>query len=404
MIGDGWDGGPSTRPAAEDAREQRRLRTAVVTGTRAEFGLLKPVMKAIQAKPELELLPIAAGSHLVSPALTYRDVKAAFTVADAVPMQAAGKHTRADDVQATGKGVARFGRAFERLRPDWVVVLGDRIEAFAAASAASIGGYALAHIHGGDRAEGIADEAMRHAITKLAHLHLAATEQSAERVRKMGERPEHVHVVGSPAVDGLAEIPVISEAEYADLGRPQAVFLMHPVGRPDEHEEGAAGEALAALLRWNHGARVLALHPNYDPGRGGILRALEQAAQQHPQQVKVLPHLPREKFIGLLKRLAGTGGVLVGNSSGALIEGAVLKLPAVDIGPRQAGRERAGNVVASAGEAADQVRAALDAAARIDRAAITQPYGDGFAGERIARALAATNPHDPRLLRKRNSY
>ena len=404
MIGDGWDGDPSVRPTIEPRPEPRRLRTAVVTGARAEFGLLRPVMKAIQARPELELLPIAAGSHLVSPALTYREVRAAFTVADAVPMQDAGKHSRADDVQSTGKGIARFGRAYERLRPDWGVVLGDRIEAFAAAAAASIGGYALAHIHGGDRAEGVADEAMRHAITKLAHLHLAATAQSADRIRRMGERPEHIHTVGSPAVDGLADIAPLPEPDYAEIGRPQAVYLMHPVGRPDEHEESAAGEALSALVRWNHGARILALHPNFDPGRGGILRALEHAAQQHPQQVRLLPHLPRERFIGLLKRLAATGGVLVGNSSGALIEGAVLKLPAVDIGPRQSGRERAGNIVAAAAETAPHIAAAIEAAARIDRAAIAHPYGDGHAGERIAAVIAATNPHDPRLLRKHNSY
>src|SRR5205814_7191599 len=117
---------------------------------------------------------------------------------------------------ATGRGIAGFARVFEEIRPDWVVVLGDRIEAFAAASAASIGGWALAHIHGGDRAEGIADEAMRHAITKLAHLHLAATPQSGERIARMGERPAHVHVVGSPALDELGSIPALPEARYAD--------------------------------------------------------------------------------------------------------------------------------------------------------------------------------------------
>jgi UDP-hydrolysing UDP-N-acetyl-D-glucosamine 2-epimerase len=405
MIGDGWDGDPSVRPSAEGPREEpRRLRTAVITGSRAEFGLLRPVMRAIQQRQELELLVIAAGSHLVSPALTYRDVKQAFTIADAIPMQDAGKHSRADDIQSTAKGIARFGRSFERLRPDWIVLLGDRIEPFAAASAASIGGYAIAHIHGGDRAEGIADEALRHAITKLAHLHLAATPQSAERIVRMGERPEHIHTVGSPAIDGLADIPTISENDYAQLGHPQAVFLMHPVGRPSEHEETAAGDALAALLRFRGGTRTLALHPNYDPGREGIRRALEAAAEHHPQHIKLLPHLPRDKFVGLLNRLAQTGGLLVGNSSAALIEAAALRLPAVDIGPRQSGRERAGNVISAQSESESHIRAALESAAAIDRAALTHPYGDGRAGERIAALLARTNPHDPRLLRKHNVY
>jgi UDP-hydrolysing UDP-N-acetyl-D-glucosamine 2-epimerase len=408
MIGDGWDDDPAVRPGAYGAGPEpgatRRMRIAVVTGSRAEFGLLAPVMRAIQQRPGLELLVVAAGSHLVSPALSYHDIKRQFTVADAVPMQEAGKHSRADDVQALGKGVARFGRAFVRLAPDWVVVLGDRIEAFAAASAATIGGSALAHIHGGDRAEGVADEAMRHAITKLAHLHLAATQESAERIVRMGERPASVHAVGSPAIDGLDSIAPMAEDEYAALGRPGAILLMHPVGRPEEHEESVVAGILDVLMRRRAGNTVLALHPNYDPGRGGILRALEQAEERHKGALKLAIHMPREKFIGLLKRIGGAGGLLVGNSSAALIEAAALKVPAVDIGPRQAGRERAGNVVTSAGETPDQVARAIDAAIKIDRARITHPYGDGHAGERIAAIIASTNPHAEGLLRKRNQY
>lgn len=404
MIGDGWDDNPSARPGPDVETGARRHRVAVVTGSRAEFGLLKPVMRAIQDRPELELLVIAAGSHLISPAETYRDVKAAFPVADAVPMQLAGRSSRADDVEAVGKGVARFGRSFTRLAPDWVVVLGDRIEPFAAASAASIGGFALAHIHGGDRAEGVADEAMRHAITKLAHIHLPATEQSRERIVRMGERPGHVRAVGSPAIDGLDAIPPLSDAAFDVLGRPGAVFLMHPVGRTPEREEMAAAAALEALLSWRGGERILALLPNHDPGRDGIVGALNQIAERAPQHVRLLSHLPREKFVGLLKRIAGRAGVMIGNSSAGLIEAAALRLPAVDIGPRQAGRERAGNVVTAAGEQTEQVLAALGAAQKIDRAAIAHPYGDGKAGVRIAEILARTSPHDPGLLRKRNSY
>jgi UDP-hydrolysing UDP-N-acetyl-D-glucosamine 2-epimerase len=402
MIGPGWDDNPSARPGP-DPDPPRRRRTAVITGSRAEFGLLRPVMRAIAHRADLELLVIASGSHLISPAETYRDVKREFNIADAVPMQTAGRTTRADDVESIAKGVGRFGRAFQRLAPDWVVVLGDRIEPFAAAIAAGIGGYAVAHIHGGDRAEGVADEAMRHAITKLAHLHLPATEQSRERIVKMGERPEHTFAVGSPAVDGIESIPVLPKGEYEELGHPSALFLMHPIGREPEREEMAASAALESLLGWGGAERILALHPNHDPGRDGTLRAIEQAAAKHPQRIKVVRHLPRDTFVGLLKRLAGTGGLLVGNSSAALIEAAALKLPALDIGPRQAGRERAGNVVSS-GEQAEQVRAALEAASKLDRAALAHPYGDGAAGARIADLLVRINPHDPRMLRKRNTY
>ncbi len=405
MIGDGWDDEPSVRPGPPEPAVKGVRRIAVVTGTRAEFGLLEPVMWAILAREDQQLAVIPSGTHLIAPAETYREVKAAFGahIADAVPMQVAGKTGRFADVEALGRGVSRFGRAFERLSPDWVVVLGDRIEAFAAASAASVGGLAVAHIHGGDRAEGVADEAMRHAITKLAHLHLPATARSRERILAMGERPEHVVAVGSPAIDGLAEIPAMADGPFRELGAPDAVLLFHPVGRPDEREEGAAATVVEAMLAGPR-RRVLALHPNFDPGRDGILRALEPAASGSGGRLRLVKHLPRREFVGLLKRLSGSGGVLVGNSSAALIEAAALKLPAVDIGPRQAGRERAGNVVTAAGESKEQIGAAVRAAALVEREGLTHPYGDGGAGPRIAAALAAVNPHDPRLLRKRCAY
>ncbi|MFN9973571.1 MAG: UDP-N-acetylglucosamine 2-epimerase, partial [Phycisphaerae bacterium] len=181
-----------------------KKRIAVVTGSRAEFGLLRPVMTAIAAQPTLELAVIAAGSHLLLPANTVHEVKQAFRVGAVVPMQQPGKHTRIDDAEALGRGIARFARTFYKMNVDCVVVLGDRIEAFAAASAAAIGGIRVAHIHGGDRAEGVADESMRHAITKLAHIHFPASAESAQRILGLGEHPSTVHLVGSPAIDGLA--------------------------------------------------------------------------------------------------------------------------------------------------------------------------------------------------------
>jgi UDP-hydrolysing UDP-N-acetyl-D-glucosamine 2-epimerase len=393
-------------------------RIVIVTGSRAEFGLLRPVMRAVRDHPGLELAVIAAGSHLVPPGETYREVKAQFGahIADAVPMQAPGRASRLDDTQAVGAGIARFGRAFERVAPEWVVVLGDRIEAFAAGAAASIGGWALAHVHGGDRAEGIADEAMRHALTKLAHLHFPATPASARRLVRMGEDPASVHPVGSPAIDGLAAVAPMGDEEFAALGAPTAVLLMHPVGRGDDVEEAAAAEALRAL----EGERLLVLHPNLDAGRAGTLRAIqrwEHTGQATgvsfmptqgaggglglPEGCGVRTHLPRDTFIALLKRLAASGGVLAGNSSAALIEAAAVGLPAVDIGPRQSGRERCANVVHSADESEASIARALREARAIDRSAITHPYGDGRAGERIAAVLAAA---DAGTRRKRCSY
>lgn len=389
MIGDGWDGDPAVRPdPARDPGPRSPRRIAIVTGSRAEYGLLRPVMRAVEKHPALSLLVVAAGSHLIQPAETFRDVKRDFPVADSVPMQIAGRTTRSDDVQAVASGIARFGRSFDRLLPDWVVVLGDRIEAFAAGAAACVGGHALAHIHGGDRAEGLADEALRHALSKLANLHLAASAQSAQRLERMGEA--NIHNVGSPAIDELDAMPPLDDAALADLGSPEVLFLLHPIGRSDEREELAAAEILAAVS----GRRTLALYPNHDPGRAGILRAIEHA------RIPARSHLPRAAFVGLLKRLAASRGVLVGNSSAGLIEAAALRCPVVDVGPRQAGRERVGNVVAVAREAREEVGPALARAQALNLADLRHPYGDGRAGERIADILASCEP----MRRKRNTY
>jgi UDP-hydrolysing UDP-N-acetyl-D-glucosamine 2-epimerase len=381
-------------------------RVAVITGTRAEFGLLKPVMRAIQDRKDLELLVIASGAHLIAPAETFREIRAAFPVAGIVPMQIAGKTGRAEDAEALARGVGRFTREFERLQPDWVLVLGDRIEPFAAVSAAAVAGYAVAHIHGGDRAEGVADEGLRHAMTKLAHLHLPATQQSGERIIRMGEPPERVHVVGSPAMDGLDAVAAMGDAVMKGLaseagarpedgpGHPTVLFLMHPIGRPNEVEEAAAAQVLEGLK----GERVLALHPNFDPGREGILRAIESAG------VPTLPHVARGQLLALLARLAASKGVLVGNSSSGLIESAPLRVPVVDIGPRQGGRERCANVVHVESERAQAVRDAIIQARNSDLAALTHPYGDGRTGPRIAAILAKADPRAPGYLRKRNSY
>jgi UDP-hydrolysing UDP-N-acetyl-D-glucosamine 2-epimerase len=370
-------------------------RVLVVTGTRAEFGLLEPVMRAVDAHADLELRVAATGAHLLAPARTIEEVRERVRIDAVVEMQRPGETSRTDDARALGRGILGFADAIEALHPAWVVVLGDRIEALAAASAASVGGIPVAHLHGGDRAEGVADEAMRHAVTKLAHLHLPATPASAERIIRMGENPELVCAIGSTAIDALASVAPMADDEFAECGSPEALFLMHPIGRDDEAERRAAGAALSALS----GRRTLALHPNHDPGRLGIIAAIRDAGVLESQ------HLARDRFLALLRRLAGSGGLLVGNSSAGLIEAAALRLPAVNIGERQGGRERASNVV-DAEETRESAAAAIERALAIERDAIEHPYGDGRAGERAAERIAAVSRTGDltRVVRKRNSY
>ncbi len=389
-------------------RTRTKPRTvAVVTGSRAEFGLLRPVMDAVAANKSLRLRVVAAGAHMLSPARTIREVEAAYTVAARVPMQRAGHCARADDAKAVARGIDGFTRAFAKLKPDWVVVLGDRIEAFAAATAASIAGLAVCHIHGGDRAEGIADEAMRHAITKLAHLHCAATTQSASRIVRMGERRRHVHITGSPATDGLRRIRPLAFDDWLRMDLPMAIFLLHPSGQGARADTLAATAALRAWERSVGGrSTLLLLEPNHDAGRAEIVNAMNTFVARGPCGT-LANHLPRRRFIALLKRMReGTPmGMLIGNSSAGLIECAALGVPTVNIGPRQAGREQARNVVNVPTPSVAAVSRALLAAARLGtRLRPASIFGTGRAGPRIAALLAATNPHDACLLRKRNAY
>lgn len=354
---------------------------AVATGSRAEFGLLQPVMRAIADRPGLTLRTLAAGAHLLAD--TVDDIAAAgFTIDARVPMQQPGTTGRAADADALGRGVRGFAEAFARLDPTFVVVLGDRIEAFAAAAAASIGGIRVAHIHGGDRAEGVADEAMRHAITKLAHLHLPATAESRRRIVRMGEPPASVHRVGSPAIDGLREVSPADDA-------PRAIVMQHPIGEADEDESRwmrATLEATASLT-----PRVV-MAPNADPGAGAIRRAMAEVG------IEPVEHVNRGRFLALLKAAA----VLVGNSSAGLIEAAALRTPVVNIGPRQAGRQRPGNVVdCDYGRA--NVEAAIARARALDLAGMRHPYGKGKTGPTIARLLAEIDL-ETIPLRKRNRY
>ncbi len=379
-----------------DERTNELKKIIIVTGTRAEFGLLRPVMYAVHEQENCELRVVVAGSHLVQPAVTFREVKAEFGIADSIPMQTAGQVGRLADVESLGKGIARFGRSLEMNDPDLVVVLGDRIEAFAAASAASIGGYPLAHIHGGDRAEGVADEAMRHAITKLAHIHFPATQTSADRIIKMGEDQGKVYVVGSPAIDGLDEIPPMGDAAFVELGSPEVVVLMHPIGRTDDEEARTMRIVLEALKD----KRVLLLHPNLDPGRRGMMSVIESA----PIDVQVVPQLVRSQFIGLLKRVGAAGGALVGNSSAGLIECSAIGCPSVDIGDRQFGRERCESWTIHAQEDAAEISNALVAITDSECQREEHMYGAGDAGQKIAELISAMDLRDRGLIRKHCAY
>ncbi len=379
-----------------------RRNIAVVTGTRAEYGILRTVLAAIDAHPKLRLRLVVTGMHLVRKfGYTIDEIRGDGWRIDArVPMQTHMDNPTAQ-TEGLGRGIAGLGRAFNVLDPDFVVVLGDRIEAFAAASAAVMCRRLLAHIHGGDVATGDIDDALRHAITKLAHVHFPATQDAARRIRRLGEDPWRIHTVGAPGMDELRDqltkrtTPEFDATEYAG-DKKYALLVRHPCTRSASEEEKRTAQLIEAVRA--ESLLPLVIYPNSDPGNTGIIRAIERARKQG--RVRAFRSLPRDVYLSLLRHAE----VLVGNSSSGIIESAFLGTPAVNVGDRQAGRLRASPAVVDAPESPRALRSAIRRARKMrPRAGTRTAYGDGRSGPRIARILAATKLSD-RLAFKRITY
>jgi UDP-hydrolysing UDP-N-acetyl-D-glucosamine 2-epimerase len=380
-------------------------RIGVVTVSRSDYGHLRPVLEAIRRAPDLELLLLVAGMHLASEfGLTVRDIEA-----DGFPISARVEMLGGDDTPeavaaATGRGVAGFGEAFARLRPDLVVVLGDRFEMLAAAVAALPFALPVAHIHGGEVSEGAMDNQIRHAITKLAHLHFASAEPHAQAIAAMGEEPWRIHTVGAPGLDRLATTDPLSRAALArELGLPEAgpwlLVTFHPVTL--EYRETAVhiDELLAAIEKTD--GFVLITYPNADTSGRLIVERIEDFAGRHPRRCRLAKSLGERLYLSLLRH----ADLMIGNSSSGLIEAPSFGLPVVNVGARQRGRLRGANVIDVEPSREDILRgieAAQAPAFRARARAAANPYGDGHAAPRVVEVLRAVSL-DARLVQKRFS-
>lgn len=364
-------------------RARQRRRVAVVTGTRAEYGLLRSTLRSIRSHPRLELQLAATGMHLLPRfGRTLDDIgRDGFAVDARVAMQR-GDDSASDQAAGLARGVAGLARFFERAGSDVVLVLGDRIEAMAGALAAVTTGRVLAHVHGGDVALGDFDDSLRHAITKLAHLHFVASGDAQRRVLRLGERAENVHLVGAPGLDDLRT--VLNQHPRRQAPSRVALVVQHAYGRPATVEEALMQALLAEARR--AGLRRAILYPNSDRGHEGVLRAIERHLRKSdPGEVEIHRSLPRGEF---LRRLIDAD-VLLGNSSAGLIEAPFAGTPSVNVGRRQAQRLAGGASVLHAAESPAAIRRALRQALSMRRRRrASRVYGDGRAGERIARVLA----------------
>lgn len=386
---------------------RRKRRVAVVTGTRAEFGLLESVLQAIARRRRIEYRLIVTGMHLLRKfGRTLDEIRTKGYRIDAAVRMQSGRDDAVGQAGAVARGVGGIARAVEDLDCEVVLVLGDRIEAFAGATAGALARRVVAHIHGGDRAPGDLDEALRNAITRLAHVHFAASQDAADRLERMGEPPDRIHLVGAPGLDAIrqfcrAEKPAHARRMLrASLGeiaeRPYAVAVQHAFGRGPAVEARAMRAVVQAVRR--SGLAGVAIWPNSDPGHDGIIRELEKLAAASGW--RVFRSLRREDYLRAVQHAA----VLVGNSSSGIIESASLGVNAVNIGLRQEGRLRCGDNVIDANETTAAVERAIKAAlARSRPDPDRSVYGDGRAGERIASLLERLRI-GPRTCRKALTY
>ena len=366
-----------------------------MTGTRADYGHLFWLLKEIEADPELQLQLVVAGAHLSGKwGNTVDQIEHdGLPIAERVPFELNDDSPLAiaDSLAQSTSGLAH---AFERLQPDIVVVLGDRYEVLAAAQASLMLGIPLAHLHGGETTEGAFDEAIRHAVTKMAHLHFVAADEYAWRVRQLGERDEYIYNFGAPGLDHLTRSTLADRAELetvvdAPLGTPLLAVTYHP--ETLEPDEGIAGmRAMLAALGAIEGASIVFTGVNADPGHDHLSEEIHDFVDADTNRRHLVTSLGQSRYLGLLK----IADAVVGNSSSGLIEAPALRVPTVNVGDRQRGRLRAASVVdcAPTGEAiTDALRKVLDPQFRQALPENPSLYGIGNAAVRIKDVLKQVN-------------
>jgi len=373
----------------------------VVTVARSDYGIYLPVLRRIREDEELNLYLMVAGMHL-SPefGLTVRDIEQdGFQISERVEMLLSSD-TPEGIAKSMGLGTIGFAQAYARFRPDILVVLGDRFEMHAAVVAALPFNVPVAHIHGGESTEGAIDEAFRHSITKMSHLHFASTEFYARRIVQMGEEPWRVVVSGAPSLDNLREMSLLSCEELGEqcglhLADPTLLITYHPVTLEYRQTELHMCELLAALEETD--LNIIFTYPNADTRGRLIIQMLQEYTAQHKGS-QVVVNLGTQAYFSLMSHAVA----MVGNSSSGIIEAASFKLPVVNIGDRQQGRVHVENVIDvgySRAEVLEGIRKAVSPEFRAGLGGLVNPYGDGCAAELIVDKLKQVKLSD--LLRKR---
>ena len=387
---------------------------AVFTGNRAEYGLQFPILRAIDNHPDLDYKLLVSGAHLdANFGSTLNEIQRdGFHIESEIKIEMDAKSLFAT-AQAIGSGVLEISKVLDKLKPDIMVVYADRFEGFAAVIAATQMNIPTAHIEGGDLTEGGAlDDSVRHAMTKLSHLHFTTNSQASNRILAMGEEPWRVHTVGFPAIDLIAEGNFASKVEVLetlslDPMRPIVLFTQHSVTTEFSEARSQITPSLDAITRLaREGVQIVLTYPNNDAGGKDIIEALSAFQLEELQNTQVMRSLGRYLYHGVLAlaRESDLRVVCLGNSSSGLKETPAFGCPTVNIGSRQDGRLRGENVL-DADYSSDQIYAAVNKGLyeeefrELCRNA-NNPYWLGEAGPKIANILATTSL-DQNLIRKK---
>jgi len=374
-----------------------------VSGTRADYGLMRSILFQIKNHPGMDLVIAATGMHVMPEfGNTIEEI-----IRDGFSCQRVDARYENDTADAMASFIGSFMLEFiplvKRTRPDFILLLGDRGEMLGAAIAGAYLGIPVVHLHGGEVTATV-DEIARHAITKLSHIHLPATEKSATRIIRMGENPKNVHIVGAPGLDEIVSLPMVSRetvfAKYnLDPSKKLILVLQHPVTLEEQDPAHQIQQTLEAVRDVHE--EVIVVYPNADSGGRAMVNVIKTFANL--PGFHVFPNIPHGDFLNLLR----VSSVLVGNSSSGIIEAPSFGIPVINIGSRQQNREKGENVIDS-GYEKDGIRSALqyaltndDFRSRIHRA--KNPYGDGRSGDRIIDILEKTDITSD-LLQKRMMY
>lgn len=355
----------------------------VVTGSRGEYGALRWLLKDLAADPKTNLKLIVTGSHLLGEyGFTYREILRDGLRIDARVYAPFDTRSAVSLARATGRWTAQLADVLNRMLPDLVLVAGDRYELLAICSACLLLCIPIAHISGGELTEGAIDEQIRHAVTKMAHLHFASNELFAQRIRQMGEEPWRICISGDPGLDTLRRLNLFSKRDLEkrfglDLSRPTALCTFHPVTLEADRTDQQVRQWLAALDQ--SALQCILTYPNADYGSYRVIARLKDFAKRHARSVRLVPHLGQQTYLSVMR----AAHLMIGNSSSGLWEAPSFNLPVVNVGNRQEGRLRAPNIIDVEGSV-PSILAGIRRGLQYNRSRpCRNPYGDGRSSPRI---------------------